>query len=125
VSAPRAVSRPIGHAGEVDDVPTPQQLRSAARACTILAYAAGLAGVAAGTLVLRDGDLVFAIILWVITFAVGAALMGVAVLVRASAGLSATIARLESEVRVLVADRAGRDPRPATEQDPWSGHAPW
>jgi hypothetical protein len=115
----------IGHALGMDDVPTPLQLRSAARACTILAYAAGLAGVAAGTLMLRDGDLAFAVILWVITFAVGAALMGVAVLVRASAGMVATIARLESDVRVLVADRRGADTPPTPAQDPWSGHAPW
>jgi hypothetical protein len=106
----------------MDHVPTPKELRSAARACTVLAYAAGLAGVAAGTLVLRDGDLAFAIILWTITFAVGAALMGVAVVVRAVAGLIGQVDRLGSEVRVLVADRDRERPlAPGPERDPWRG----
>jgi hypothetical protein len=34
---------------------------------------------------LRDGELAFAVILWVITFAVGATLMGVSLLIRALA----------------------------------------
>lgn len=97
----------------MDHVPTPKELRSAARACTLLAYAAGLAGVAAGTLMLRDGDLPFALILWIITFAVGAALMGVAVVVRAVAGLIIQVTRLESDVRVLVNDRIRLEDRDA------------
>ena len=100
----------------MDHVPTPKELRSAARACTLLAYAAGLAGVAAGTLMLRDGDLPFALILWIITFAVGAALMGVAVVVRAVAGLAIQVTRLESDVRVLVNDRIRLEDR---ETDGW------
>ncbi|MEX2324458.1 MAG: hypothetical protein WD576_01795 [Nitriliruptoraceae bacterium] len=88
----------------MDDIPSPRELRTAARACVIMAYAAGLAGIAAGTLILREGDLVFAIITWVITFAVGASLMGVAVLVRAMGGLTARLARVDADVRVLVAD---------------------
>lgn len=103
----------------MDEVPSPKDLRSAARACTMLAYAAGLAGVAAGTLLLRDGDLPFAIILWIITFAVGAALMGVAVVVRAMAGLIVQVTRMESDVRVLVSDRLRREPDPLGERDPW------
>jgi choline-glycine betaine transporter len=106
----------------MDHVPAPKELRGAARACTVLAYAAGLAGVAAGTLVLREGDLAFAVILWVITFAVGASLMGVAVLVRAVAGLTAQVQRMESDVRVLVGDRF-RDPsNQAPPRDPWLRH---
>lgn len=108
----------------MDDVPTPNQLRTAARACTILAYAAGLAGVAAGTLVLREGDLAFAIILWVITFAVGAALMGIAVLVRAMAGLSARVDQAGADVRVLIGERA-RQRQDEPERDPWLGHPPY
>ena len=90
----------------MEHVPSPKELRGAARACTVLAYAAGLAGVTGGTLMLRDGELAFAIILWTVTFAVGAALMGVAVLVRTIAGMSVQLTRMESDVRVLVADRA-------------------
>lgn len=107
----------------MDHVPSPRELRTAARACTFLAYAAGLAGVAGGTLLLRDGDLAFAIILWIITFAVGATLMGVSVLVRAVSGLVTTVTRLASEVGVLVDDR-GRDTSlsPPTDRDPWLRH---
>lgn len=108
----------------MDDVPTPGQLRTAARACTILAYAAGLAGIAAGTLMLREDDLAFAIILWVITFAVGASLMGISVLVRALAGLSARLEQTSADVRLLVGDRA-RARREEPERDPWLGHPPY
>ncbi len=108
----------------MEDLPSPKELRGAARACTVLAYAAGLAGVAAGTLVLRENDLAFAIILWTITFAVGAVLMGVAVLVRAMAALSTQVTRMESDVRLLVGDRARAlsDDRVDRDNDPWSGH---
>ena len=105
----------------MDSVPTVKELRSAARACMVLAYAAGLAGVAAGTLVLREGEIAFAIILWVITFAVGAALMGVAVVVRAVAALTGELRNVSSDVRILVADRREEDVlRPPRVQDPWS-----
>lgn len=108
----------------MDDVPTPGQLRTAARACSILAYAAGLAGVAAGTLLLREEELAFAIILWVITFAVGAALMGIAVLVRAMAGLSARLEHAGADLRVLVGERARRR-SDEPERDPWLRHPPY
>lgn len=108
----------------MDHVPNPRELRGAARACLFLAYAAGLAGVAAGTLVLRDGELAFAVILWTITFAVGAALMGVSVLVRAVSGLSAQLTRMESDLRVLTQDRARQDlsSPPDDGRDPWLRH---
>ncbi len=109
----------------MDALPTARELRGAARSCTVLAYAAGLAGVAAGTLVLREGDVAFAIITWVITFAVGASLMGVAVLVRAVSALTVVVTRVESDVRVLVADRSLRAPTTRLlDDDPWTGHDP-
>jgi hypothetical protein len=107
----------------MDHVPSPKELRGAARACTFLAYAAGLAGVAAGTLVLREGELAFAIILWTVTFAVGASLMGVAVVIRAVAGLSTQVTRMESDLRVLVSDRHRDRPlSPEPDRDPWLRH---
>lgn len=108
----------------MDHIPSPRELRTAARACTFLAYATGLAGIAGGTLVLRDGDLAFAIILWIVTFAVGASLMGVAVLVRAVSGLTTTVTRLASEVSVLVGDRGRETPLapPPADRDPWLRH---
>jgi choline-glycine betaine transporter len=107
----------------MDHIPSPRELRGAARACTFLAYTAGLAGVAAGTLMLREGNLTFAVILWTTTFAVGAALMGVSVLVRAVSGLSTQITRMESRLQQLADDRArtgGISPDPG--RDPWLRH---
>ena len=113
-----------GTMAPMDDIPTAGQLRTAARACLILAYAAGLAGVAAGTLILQDGELAFAVILWVITFAVGATLMGVSLLIRALAGLTARVDQASSDVRVLVGERA-RQRQGETDRDPWLGHPPY
>ncbi len=90
----------------MDDHPTPQELRIAARGATIMAYAVGLAGVAVGTLALRDDDLATAVLLYVVTFGVGACLIGVATLVRALQGLSARFDRLEVSVSRL---HSGRD----------------
>jgi choline-glycine betaine transporter len=104
----------------MDHIPSPKELRGAGRACTFLAYAAGLAGIAAGTIVLRDGELAFAVILWTITFAVGAALMGVSVLIRAIAGLLTQLTRMESDLRVLLVDRAREDGRTGVQDDPWN-----
>jgi hypothetical protein len=108
----------------MDHIPSPRELTMAARACVFMAYAAGLAGVAAGTLVLRDGDLAFAVILWTITFAVGAVLMGVSLLIRAVSGLSAQLSRMESDLHVLRTDRAHREGggRPEPDRDPWLRH---
>ena len=109
----------------MDHIPSVKEMRTAARACLFLAYAAGLAGVAAGTLVLREGDLAFAIILWVITFAVGASLMGVSVLIRALSAMRTELERMGSDVRVLVADRHQQTLRTSPRDDPWSGHPPY
>lgn len=106
----------------MDSIPSVRELRTAARACVILAYAVGLAGVTAGTLMLREGDIAFAVILWVITFAVGAALMGIAIVVRAIMALTTEVRSMASDVRVLVADRASTQIRPGPADDPWSGH---
>ena len=70
-----------------------------------MAYVVGLAGVVAGGLVLRDDDTTLAIIIWVLTFAAGAALMIAAMMVRALSTLLARQAALEQDVRVLLADR--------------------
>lgn len=108
----------------MDEVPAPGQLRTAARASSVLAYAAGLAGIAGGTLILREGEVAFAIILWVITFAVGASLMGVSLLIRALAGIAAQLARMESDLRVVSSDQARQVdlPQPRDGRDPWLGH---
>lgn len=89
----------------MDDVPTPTELRSAARAATIVAYGTGLAGIAVGTLLLRQDELAFAVLVWVVTFAVGTCLIGVATLVRASAGMAARLTKLDADVAGLRRDR--------------------
>jgi hypothetical protein len=109
----------------MDDIPTPQQLRVAGRACNLMAYAAGLAGVAAGTLVLRQGQLGSAVILWTMTFAVGAALMGVSIMIRAMVGLTARTTRMEADLRLML-DARSRGPADGTwgveDRDPWLRH---
>lgn len=89
----------------MDEVPTPSELRIAARAATIVAYGTGLAGIGLGTWLQRQDDLVMAVLVWVITFAVGACLIGVATLVRASAGTAARLAKLDADVASLRRDR--------------------
>lgn len=104
----------------MDHLPSIREMRTAARACLFLAYGAGLAGVTAGTLVLRDGDLVFAIVVWVITFAVGASLMGVSVLIRAMSAIRADLQRLTSQVEVLLVDHERSHTPPG--HGGWAGH---
>ena len=102
---------------------TPKDLRGAAAVAQTLAYAVGLAGVVAGGLLFGDGETAFAVIVWVVTFAAGAVLMIAAFLTRGIATLLARVARIESDLAVLVAD-AGHDRSPDTERDPWTGHHP-
>lgn len=107
----------------MDRLPTPRELQIAARACVLLAYATGLGGIAAGTWLLREGDWPMAIVLWLVTFAVGAALMGISLLIRALAGIATQLTRLESDVRVLAEERSsGGRPRGASDRDPWLRH---
>lgn len=103
----------------MERIPSPKDLRGAAAVAQSLAYVVGLAGVVAGGLLLRDGETAFAVIVWVMTFAAGAVLMIAAFLTRAIAALLGRIARIESDVTVLVAD-ARREHAP---QEP--GHDPW
>lgn len=91
----------------MNDVPTPKDLRGAASVAVSLAYATGLAGVVAGAIIFRRGETALGVVVWVITFALGAALMVASFLVKAVAALMAHLARLESDVSVLVSDRHG------------------
>lgn len=107
----------------MERVPTPKDLRGAGAVAQSLAYVAGLAGVIAGGLLYRDGETAFAVVAWVLTFAVGAMLMIAAFLVRAMAAILGHLARLASDVQVLIADR-GRSGRMEHERDPWAGYPP-
>ena len=106
----------------MERIPTPKDLRGAAAVAQTLAYAVGLAGVVGGGLLL-DREVAFAVIVWVVTFAAGALLMIAAFLTRAIAALLGRVARIESDVAVLVAD-AGRERRHDPDRDPWTGHHP-
>lgn len=88
-----------------DRVPTPKDMRGAAGVAVSLAYASGLAGVIAGAVVFQRGEAILGVILWVVTFAIGAALMIASYLVRALAAVLAHLTRLESDVRILLGDR--------------------
>ena len=89
----------------------------------MLAYVAGLGGVAGGTFLLRDGEVAMAIVLWLVTFAVGATLMGVSLLIKALSGVSLQLTRLESDLHALAEERAPGAVGPGTPQrDPWLRH---
>lgn len=108
------------HVATVEGIPSPAQLRAAAATAHSLAYVAGLAGVVAGGLLFRDGQAAFAAVVWVLTFAAGAILMIAAFLTRAMAGLMGRLTRIESDLRVLLADRGPTD----RDHPRWSGHHP-
>lgn len=107
----------------MNEVPSPRELRGAAAVAQSLAYVAGLAGVVAGGLLFRQGDEAFAVVVWAMTFATGAILMIAAFLTRAIAALLGRVARIESDVSVLVADH-DTERGTARGRDPWERHFP-
>lgn len=74
-----------------------------------LAYAAGLAGVVAGGVVYQQGEVPFAVAIWILTFAVGALLMIAGFLLQAMTVMMARLAAIEQELRVLVGRRGPDD----------------
>ncbi|MBW3657482.1 MAG: hypothetical protein KY457_02515 [Actinobacteria bacterium] len=108
----------------MEEIPSPKDMRGAAGVAVTLAYATGLAGVVAGALLFQRGETTIGVVVIVITFAIGAALMIASYLVRGLAAVLAHITALESDVRVLLADRSARDPRrrdrgDAGDRSPW------
>lgn len=89
--------------------PDPKDLRGAAAVARTLAYASGLAGVVAGGILYQQGEVPFAVAIWVLTFAVGALLMIAAFLLQAMTSLLARVTAIESDLRVLVARRGPPD----------------
>lgn len=102
----------------MDELPSPKDLTSAGAAAHTLVYAVGLAGAVAGAVVLRQGETVLAVTVWVVTFAFGAVLMVTSLLARAMAGLLARFSQIESDLSVIIADRS----RAATLEPP---DEPW
>lgn len=90
---------------------TGTQLRTAARVADALVYTVGVAGVVAGGLLLRRGDLGFAIVAWCLTFVAGAGLRLGAWIARGVAELLVRQARLAEEVGDLRADKVAAQRR--------------
>lgn len=107
----------------MDRVPTPKELSGAGAVAHTLTYVCGLAGVIAGAVLYRQGEIPLAVVAWVLTFGLGAMLMIASFLVRAIGGLLAHIARIESDLQVLLADRSREETLDLDRgRDPWTRH---
>lgn len=91
------------------DTVKPRELQTAARVADALVYAAGVAGVIAGGLLFRNGDVGFAVVAWALTFVAGAGLRLAAWATRALAQLLVQVQRLTDDV----AELRGQGPLPA------------
>ncbi len=104
----------------------PRELLTAARLADALVYAAGVAGVVAGGLLLRDGQVAFAVVAWTLTFVAGAGLRLAAWAGRALAELLVRVERIEEQQRDLRGPSRGMQPsdRGDTVPDPYGrwGH---
>lgn len=96
----------------MDGLPDAKALRGAAAVARTLAYAVGLVGVIAGTVLYQQGELTFAVAIWVLTFALGALLMICAFLLLAVSGLLARVTSIESDLHVLVGRQGPRSGEP-------------
>lgn len=105
----------------MEQEPSPKDLRGAAAVAQSLAYASGLAGVIAGAVVYRDGEVALAVVLWVLTFAAGALMMLAAFLARGLASLLARLTKMDSDLQVILRDRSTSEPlRPGdSHPNPW------
>jgi hypothetical protein len=90
---------------------TAGQLRTAARVADALVYTVGVAGVIAGGLLLRRGDLGFAVVAWSLTFVAGAGLRLGAWVARGVAELLVRQAALYDAVNDIRADRIATERR--------------
>lgn len=92
--------------------PDPKDLRGAAAVARTLAYAAGLAGVVAGGILYQQGEVPFAVAIWVLTFAVGALLMIAGFLLQAMTTVLARLSSMEADLRVLLGRQGPGAPLP-------------
>lgn len=106
----------------------PRELDTAARITEGLVYAVAIAGVAAGALLYRDGQLGFAVVAWVMTFAAGTVLRLAAWGARALAELLDRTRSLEEDLarsRAREANASHEKPdssqRPADPYRRWGG----
>lgn len=97
------------------DALKPSELATAARVADGLVYVAGLAGVAAGALLFREGDVAFAVIAWAVTFIAGTVLRLASWVARGVAQVMERTERIERDTarlaRQQAADGAGAEDR--------------
>ena len=96
----------------------PASLIAAARVADALVYAVGVAGVGAGGLLLRRGEIGFAIVAWGLTFVAGAGLRLAAELTRGVAELLDRSRRVEEDV-AAVRSRDVATPTASGSPDPY------
>ncbi|MBA2529562.1 MAG: hypothetical protein H0V19_06300 [Euzebyales bacterium] len=101
----------------------PSQLVVSARVADALVYAVGIAGVVAGGLLLRRGEMGFAIVAWSLTFVAGAGLRLAAWLARGVAELLARQSRMEDDLAAL--RRADLDSPPGPAEGPPDPYRRW
>jgi hypothetical protein len=103
----------------------PRELQAAARITDALVYAAGLAGVIAGGLLFREGQVGFAVVAWALTFVAGAGLRLASYSARALAALLVRTERMQAEI----SDLRGTPPAPprqaGTPPDPYRRWGGW
>ena len=90
---------------------TSTQLTTAARIADALVYTVGVAGVIAGGMLLRRGDLGFAIVAWALTFVAGAGLRLAGWIARGVAELLVRQALMQEDLGELRADKVADDRR--------------
>lgn len=84
------------------------QLGRAARTVSLLTYASGFAGTAAGTILYVEGELALAVLVWVLVFTTGGTLAAMGMLLRWASEQERRTRRL---IELLEADAAGRPGR--------------
>ncbi len=90
---------------------TAAQLRNAARVADALVFTVGIAGAVAGGLLLRRGELAFALVAWGLTFVAGAALRLVVWVARGVAELLERNRRMADDLAELQRDRLAAERR--------------
>ena len=90
---------------------TSTQLTTATRVADALVYAVGIAGVVAGGLLLRRGDIGFAVVAWCLTFVAGAGLRLAGFIARGVAEMLVRQARIQEAIDDLRAERVASERR--------------
>ena len=103
----------------------PRELQLAARVADALVYAAGVAGVIAGALLFRDGEVGFAVIAWALTFVAGASLRLASWASRALAQLLIRTDQIAEDVRDLHAAPPPAPRDPDAPPDPYRRWGGW